>query len=149
MSVLLDEPLDEDAPHLRFPGVGPVRGVQETAQGRRVREGRQRRRVPFPQGVDVVVMASNLPQYEPDLIRLVVVKAFEALVPGGEMHLIGETLLKIAAETGIGVLLVEQDMGMVESVANRCCVMDKGRIVDVLNRAQLADEDLIRSVLAL
>jgi hypothetical protein len=47
---------------------------------------------PFPQGVDVVVMASNLPQYEPDLIRLVVKKAYAALVPGGEMHLVGETL---------------------------------------------------------
>ena len=46
----------------------------------------------FPKGVDVVVMASNLPQYEPDLIRLVVRKAFAALVPGGEMHLVGETL---------------------------------------------------------
>lgn len=46
----------------------------------------------FPRNVDVVVMASNLPQYEPDLIRLVVRKAFAALVPGGEMHLIGETL---------------------------------------------------------
>jgi len=46
----------------------------------------------FPKGVDVVVMASNLPQYEPALIRLVVGKAFAALVPGGEMHLIGETL---------------------------------------------------------
>ena len=49
-------------------------------------------RTEFPQDVDVVVMASNLPQYEPDLIRLVVGKAFAALVPGGEMHLIGETL---------------------------------------------------------
>jgi SAM-dependent methyltransferase len=47
---------------------------------------------PFPENVDVVVMASNLPQYEPDLIRLVVGKAFASLVPGGEMHLIGETL---------------------------------------------------------
>ncbi len=46
----------------------------------------------FPSDVDVVVMASNLPQYEPDLIRLVVRKAFAALEPGGEMHLIGETL---------------------------------------------------------
>jgi hypothetical protein len=46
----------------------------------------------FPQGADVVVMASNLPQYEPDLIRLVVGKAFAAMAPGGEMHLIGETL---------------------------------------------------------
>ncbi|MFM8536256.1 MAG: methyltransferase [Acidimicrobiia bacterium] len=49
-------------------------------------------RTEFPSGVDVVVMASNLPQYEPDLIRLVVGKAFAALKPGGEMHLIGETL---------------------------------------------------------
>jgi hypothetical protein len=49
-------------------------------------------RTPFPSGVDVVVMASNLPQYEPDLIRLVVGKAFDALASGGEMHLIGETL---------------------------------------------------------
>ena len=46
----------------------------------------------FPQGVDVVVMASNLPQYEPALIRLVVGKAFASLTPGGEMHLVGETL---------------------------------------------------------
>jgi predicted nicotinamide N-methyase len=49
-------------------------------------------RTAFPRDVDVVVMASNLPQYEPDLIRLVVGKAFDVLVPGGEMHLIGETL---------------------------------------------------------
>lgn len=49
-------------------------------------------RTDFPADIDVVVMASNLPQYEPDLIRLVVGKAFDALVPGGEMHLIGETL---------------------------------------------------------
>jgi SAM-dependent methyltransferase len=46
----------------------------------------------FPKGADVVVMASNLPQYEPALIRLVVAKAFAAMAPGGEMHLIGETL---------------------------------------------------------
>ncbi|MGE0660987.1 MAG: methyltransferase [Reyranellaceae bacterium] len=46
----------------------------------------------FPQGVDVVLMASNLPQYSAELIQLVVKKAFAALVPGGEMHLVGEAL---------------------------------------------------------
>lgn len=46
----------------------------------------------FPKGVDVVLMASNLPQYSPELIRLVVAKAFAALRPGGEMHLVGEAL---------------------------------------------------------
>ena len=47
---------------------------------------------PFPAGADVVIMASNLPQYSPDIIKGVVRKAFEALRPGGEMHLIGEML---------------------------------------------------------
>jgi len=46
----------------------------------------------FPSAVDFVLMASNLPQYSADLIRLVVRKAFAALAPGGEMHLIGEAL---------------------------------------------------------
>jgi hypothetical protein len=46
----------------------------------------------FPRGVDVVVMASNLPQYAPDVVQKVVGKAFEALEPGGEMHLVGEML---------------------------------------------------------
>jgi len=46
----------------------------------------------FPKDVDVVLMASNLPQYSPELIRLVVAKAFAALKPGGEMHLVGEAL---------------------------------------------------------
>jgi urea ABC transporter ATP-binding protein UrtE len=65
------------------------------------------------------------------------------------VDLIGETLLQIAQETGIGVVLVEQDMGMVERIATRCCVMDKGRIVDTLSHAQLGDEELIRQYLAL
>ena len=65
------------------------------------------------------------------------------------VDLIGETLKRITEETGIGVLLVEQNMSMVESVATRCCVMDKGRIVSTLSQAQLADEDLIRQFLAL
>ena len=46
---------------------------------------------PFP-SADVVLMASNLPQYSRDIIAMVVAKAFDALEPGGEMHLIGEML---------------------------------------------------------
>lgn len=46
---------------------------------------------PFP-SADVVLMASNLPQYSREIIARVVAKAFGALVPGGEMHLIGEML---------------------------------------------------------
>jgi predicted nicotinamide N-methyase len=41
---------------------------------------------------DVVVMASNLPIYDEAVVARVVAKAFAALEPGGEMHLVGEML---------------------------------------------------------
>lgn len=51
-------------------------------------------------------------------IARALIGAPKVLSPGGEIQppivdLIGEILLKIAAETGIGVLLVEQNMRMV------------------------------------
>jgi len=46
----------------------------------------------FPDNCDVALMASNLPQYNREIILLVVKKAFQALTSGGEMHLIGEML---------------------------------------------------------
>ena len=47
---------------------------------------------PLPTGCDVAVMASNLPIYSAANIAKVVTKTFDALEPGGEMHLVGETL---------------------------------------------------------
>lgn len=47
-------------------------------------------RDPFPTDCDVAIMASNLPMYGRSMIAAVVKKAFDALLPGGEMHLIGE-----------------------------------------------------------
>lgn len=47
---------------------------------------------PFPTDADIAVMASNLPMYGREAIAAVVRKAHDALLPGGEMHLIGETL---------------------------------------------------------
>ncbi len=47
---------------------------------------------PLPTGCDVAVMASNLPIYDAKNIAKVVAKTFDALEPGGEMHLVGETL---------------------------------------------------------
>ena len=49
-------------------------------------------RDPFPEEIDVALMASNLVMYGEDVIELVISKAFHALVPGGEMHLVGEML---------------------------------------------------------
>ena len=45
---------------------------------------------PFPAGADVILMNSNLPQYSGTVIQTVVQKAFDALEPGGEMHICGE-----------------------------------------------------------
>ena len=47
---------------------------------------------PLPTGCDVAVMASNLPIYSATNIAKVVQKTFDVLEPGGEMHLVGETL---------------------------------------------------------
>jgi len=48
-------------------------------------------RDPFPRDCDVAIMASNLPMYGREMIAAVVKKAHDALLPGGQMHLIGET----------------------------------------------------------
>ncbi|HUS98089.1 MAG TPA: methyltransferase [Hyphomicrobiaceae bacterium] len=45
---------------------------------------------PFPTDCDVAIMASNLPMYGRETIGAVIHKAFDALLSGGEMHLIGE-----------------------------------------------------------
>jgi SAM-dependent methyltransferase len=48
-------------------------------------------RDPFPTDCDVAIMASNLPMYSREMIASVIKKTHDALLPGGEMHLIGET----------------------------------------------------------
>jgi hypothetical protein len=49
-------------------------------------------RDPLPADADVAIMASNLPQYSRAIIAAVVQRVFDALLPGGEFHLIGETI---------------------------------------------------------
>ncbi len=49
-------------------------------------------RDPLPTDADVAIMASNLPQYGREVIAGVVQRVFDALLPGGEFHLIGEML---------------------------------------------------------
>ncbi len=46
----------------------------------------------FPDDCDVAIMASNLPQYSREVIGQVVSRTHDALLPSGEMHLIGEML---------------------------------------------------------
>ena len=49
-------------------------------------------RDPFPDDVDAIVMASNLPIYGEAVIQHVIQRAYDALLPGGEMHLVGEMI---------------------------------------------------------
>jgi len=46
----------------------------------------------FPSGGDVMIMASNLPQYGGKMLERVFRKAYRALCRGGELHVVGETL---------------------------------------------------------
>lgn len=61
---------------------------------------------------------------------------------------IAEKLVEISSTLGLGILLVEQNMNMVEMAASRCCVMDKGRVVQHLGKEQLNDDELMRRHLA-
>ena len=65
---------------------------EENVEDRVTTKGADFTKGDFPSPVDVVVMASNLPIYGSDVIADVVKRAFRALEPGGEMHLIGEML---------------------------------------------------------
>ncbi len=47
---------------------------------------------PLPTDADAAIMASNLPQYGRDIIAAVVSRVHDALLPGGEFHLIGEMI---------------------------------------------------------
>ena len=47
---------------------------------------------PLPRDADVAIMASNLPQYGREMIASVVRRVFDALLPGGEFHLLGECI---------------------------------------------------------
>ena len=47
---------------------------------------------PLPLGADLIIMASNLPQYNSEMLVQILTKAYDSLSPGGEFHLVGETL---------------------------------------------------------
>ena len=49
-------------------------------------------RDPFPSGADIILMNSNLPVYDDEIIPPVINKAFAALEPGGEMFICGEMI---------------------------------------------------------
>ncbi|MBW5842312.1 ABC transporter ATP-binding protein [Yersinia kristensenii] len=65
------------------------------------------------------------------------------------VNIIADTLVRIARELHVAVILVEQDIAMIQRAAQRCAVMDKGQVVENLSKQQLSDDLLMRRHLAL
>jgi branched-chain amino acid transport system ATP-binding protein len=61
---------------------------------------------------------------------------------------ISRNILKLNHELGVTILLVEQNLDMIMTMAQRCYVMDKGKITHELAKEQLRDRDAMRRILA-
>lgn len=61
---------------------------------------------------------------------------------------IGENISQINEDLGLAVLFVEQNIDMIVSLAQRCYVIDKGRIIDQLSRSDLTNTATLRRYLA-
>lgn len=61
---------------------------------------------------------------------------------------IARNMVALNAATGVTVVLVEQNIDMIRAMAQRCYVMDKGRIVAALDRAALDNAQEMRRHLA-
>jgi branched-chain amino acid transport system ATP-binding protein len=61
---------------------------------------------------------------------------------------IARIVVELNRTTGLTVVLVEQNIDMIRAMAQRCYVMDKGRIVAELSPAMLDDHDIVRRYLA-
>lgn len=61
---------------------------------------------------------------------------------------IARIMVELNRLTGVTVVFVEQNIDMIRAMAQRCYVMDKGRIVAELDRGMLQDRDTIRRYLS-
>ncbi|MFD1641418.1 ABC transporter ATP-binding protein [Halohasta litorea] len=60
---------------------------------------------------------------------------------------ITEDLTRINEELGTTILFVEQNLSVIQGLADRCYAMDHGRMVDELNGEALADRDQLEEYL--
>lgn len=61
---------------------------------------------------------------------------------------IGRIIVDFNKRTGITIVFVEQNLDLIRAIAQRCYVMDKGRIVAELDPHELDNRDSIRKYLA-
>jgi urea ABC transporter ATP-binding protein UrtE len=62
---------------------------------------------------------------------------------------IGEALLTLNRTQGLSVLIVEQNLDLMQHVARRAYVLDKGAIVSTLGQEQVQDEALLAEFLSI
>ncbi|WP_206455509.1 ABC transporter ATP-binding protein [Aurantimonas marina] len=61
---------------------------------------------------------------------------------------IARIMVELNRATGITIVFVEQNLDMIRSMAQRCYVMEKGRITAEIDTATLEDRDAVRQFLA-
>ncbi|EBY7415783.1 ABC transporter ATP-binding protein [Salmonella enterica subsp. enterica serovar Alachua] len=61
---------------------------------------------------------------------------------------IAKLSVELNQNTGVSIVLVEQNIDMIRAMAHRCYVMDKGRVVATLTSEMLGDRDTVRRYLA-
>ncbi|MGB8401353.1 ABC transporter ATP-binding protein [Bradyrhizobium sp.] len=61
---------------------------------------------------------------------------------------IARTIVDLNRQTSVTIMLVEQNLDMIRAMAQRCYVMDKGRVVAELAPADLDDREVVRRHLA-
>jgi len=61
---------------------------------------------------------------------------------------IGRDVRSISEETGLTVVLVEQHLGLIQSLSQRCYALDRGTVVEELSRDAVQDRDTIADYLA-
>jgi branched-chain amino acid transport system ATP-binding protein len=61
---------------------------------------------------------------------------------------IGEDMQRINDELGVTVLFVEQNLDLVQTMADRCYALDKGTVVDELGSEDLEDRETVAEYLA-
>jgi len=62
---------------------------------------------------------------------------------------IGQAILRLSAERGLTIVMVEQNLNLIQMVADRCLVMDKGHVIAEVPPAALADSETARTYLAI
>jgi branched-chain amino acid transport system ATP-binding protein len=62
---------------------------------------------------------------------------------------IGKSLFKLNREEGLTIFLVEQNIALIEAVAQRAYSMDKGRIVSEFDKEQISNREVLAKYLAM